>query len=113
MLNERSFFSLPNVKAEFAKYTLLKLYTDTVPLEYYSTEKIKDTKKIIEDRQTEDADANKEFQKKRFDTAQLPLYAIIEPAGEDFKVIATYPLAVIRDANDFAEFLRKNAGGQR
>jgi hypothetical protein len=109
-LNERSFFSLPNVKAEFARFTLLKLYTDTVPLEYYSSEQIKDTKQAIEDRQTEDADANKQFQQKRFGTSQLPLYAIIEPVGDDFKVIAAYPLAVIREESDFVAFLQKHAG---
>lgn len=108
-MNERSFFSLPNVKAEFAKYTLLKLYTDTVPLEYYTSDQIKDTKKAIEDRQTDDAEAHKQFQKTRFDTSQLPLYAIIEPVGDDFKVIATYPLAVIREESDFVAFLQKHA----
>ena len=108
-LNERSFFSLPQVKDEFAKYVLLKLYTDTIPLEYYSKEQLIDTKKTIEDRQSDDVEAHKKFQKTRFDTTQLPLYAIIEPVGDDFKVVAKYPLAVIRNAGDFAAFLRINA----
>lgn len=109
-MNERSFFSLPEVKQEFAKYTFLQLYTDTNKLEFYTTEQINDKNKAIEDRMIEDAEENKRFQRTRFDTQQLPLYAIIEPVGDDFKVIAKYPLAVIRDVGDFAGFLQRNAG---
>ena len=98
------------MKQEFAKYTFLQLYTDTNKLEFYTTEQIKDKEKPIEDRMIEDAEANKTFQRTRFDTSQLPLYAVIEPVGNDFKVVAKYRLAVITDAADFADFLKKNAG---
>lgn len=110
MLNERRYFNLPKVKEQLDQFTRLKLYTDTVPLEYYTTEQIQDTKKAVEDRQTEDAEANKAFQLKRFDTTQLPLYAVIEPAGDDFKVIAKYREAVIPSESDFIDFLRKHSG---
>lgn len=108
-MNEKSFFSLPEIKTEFAKYTLLKQYTDTVPQEYYSIEKLKT---LTLDIQEEDAEKIKKFQKERFKDIQLPLYVIIEPEGDDFKEVARYPLSVIRDASDFANFLRKNASAQ-
>lgn len=98
------------MKDEFTKYTFLQLFTDKNKREFYTTEQLNDKNKAIEDREDEDAEANKQFQRKRFDTTQLPLYAIIEPVGDDFKVVATYPLALIRDAEDFAAFLRNNAG---
>ena len=108
-MNERSFFSLPDVKAEFAKYTLLKLYTDTVPLDYYP---LNDLDKITVDRQQEDAQANAKFERERFNDAQLPLYVIIEPTENDFKEVARYRLALITDKEDFVKFLRDNAGAK-
>ncbi|MBL8823919.1 MAG: hypothetical protein JNJ77_15135 [Planctomycetia bacterium] len=108
-MNEKSFFSLPEIKTEFAKYTLLKQYTDTVPLEYYPVEKLQAT---TIDVQEADAEKIKKFQKERFKDIQLPLYVIIEPDGDDFREVARYPLSVIRDASDFANFLRKNATNQ-
>jgi hypothetical protein len=98
---------LPDVKAEFVKYTLLKLYTDTVPQEYYSVE---DLKTLTIDRQEDDAKANSEFQKERFNDVQLPLYVVVEPSEDDFKIVARYPLSVITDKDDFVRFLRSNAG---
>lgn len=100
---------MPEIKTEFARYTLLKQYTDTVPLEYYPLEKIQS---VTVDVQEADAEKIKKFQKDRFKDIQLPLYVIIEPDGDDFKEVARYPLSVIRDASDFANFLRKNASMQ-
>lgn len=100
---------MPEIKTEFARYTLLKQYTDTVPLEYYPLDKIQS---VTVDVQEADAEKIKKFQKDRFKDIQLPLYVIIEPDGDDFKEVARYPLSVIRDASDFANFLRKNASMQ-
>jgi hypothetical protein len=105
-LNERSVFSLPEVKAEFAKYTLLKQYTDTVPKEYYPTEELK---VWTVDRGEDDARENSKFQRQRFNEAQLPLYVVIEPNGDDFKEVARYPAAVISDKADFIRFLQIHA----
>jgi hypothetical protein len=67
---------LPDVKAAFARYTLLKLYTDNVPLNYYPLDQLGT---LTIDRQEEDAQTNKKFQVERFNTAELPLYVVIEP----------------------------------
>lgn len=106
-LNERSVFSLPEVKAEFAKYTLLKLYTDAIPKEYYPP----DQRSTVSARQRrQDGMANRPFQQTRFGTAELPLYVVVEPTGNDFKEIARYgAVGVIRDKEDFLSFLRKHA----
>jgi hypothetical protein len=94
------------VKAEFAKYTLLKQYTDTVPKEYYPTEELK---LWTVDRGEDDARENSKFQRQRFNEAQLPLYVIIEPSGDDFKEVGRYPAAVINDKADFIRFLQIHA----
>lgn len=105
-LNERSVFSLPEVKAEFAKYTLLKLYTDAIPKDYYPPEK-RNTVSARQRRQ--DGMANRPLQQQRFGTAELPLYVIIEPSEKDFKEVARYGVVgVIRDKEDFINFLRKH-----
>jgi hypothetical protein len=104
MLNERSFFSLPDVKAEFAKYTLLKVYTDTVPKSFYPPDQVPS-----KDDRMDAADANKEFQKTKFNTAELPLYAVIEPTDDGFKEIGRYAVGLIRDKQEFLRFLRDPA----
>jgi hypothetical protein len=106
VLNERSFFSLPEVKAEFAKYTLLKMYTDTVPKRYYPPEQ---AKAVTRDKQIEDAEANKAFQQQQFNTAELPLYVVIEPTETGFKELGRYNVGLIRDKQDFLKFLRDHA----
>src|SRR4051794_20212057 len=104
MLNERSFFSLPDVKAEFAKYTLLKIYTDTVPKRYFPPEK---AKTVTRDDQADAADANKVFQKEKFNTAELPLYAVVEPTEDGFKEVGRFAEGLIRDKGKFLRFLRE------
>ena len=94
------------MKAEFAKYTLLKQYTDTVPKEYYPTEELK---LWTVDRGEDDARDNSKFQRQRFNEAQLPLYVIIEASGDDFKEVGRYPAAVISDKADFIRFLQTHA----
>lgn len=93
------------MKAEFAKYSLLKLYTDTVPQDYYSIEVLKT---LTIDRQEDDAKAHSKLQRERFNDVQLPLYVIVEPSGTDFKEVARYPSAIIDDPGDFARFLQKH-----
>jgi hypothetical protein len=98
---------LPDVKAAFARYTLLKLYTDTVPLNYYPLDQLGT---LTIDRQEEDAQANKKFQVDRFNTAELPLYVVIEPTDAGFREIARYSVGIIRDKEELLRFLRENAG---
>lgn len=105
--NERAIFSQADVKAAFEKYTLLKLYTDTVPLEYYPTEKLDATTPV---EQENDGEAHRLFEKERFNTTELPFYVIIEPDGKDFKTISRYSVGLIRDKDEFLKFLRDNTG---
>jgi hypothetical protein len=97
---------LPEVKAEFANYTLLKLYTDTVPGELYP---IEDLKTLSIDRQEDDANKNSAFQKERFNDVRLPLYVVIEPTATDFRIVSQYAYPVIDNKDDFLRFLRENA----
>ncbi|HQR05969.1 MAG TPA: cytochrome c biogenesis protein CcdA [Gemmatales bacterium] len=105
--NERAIFSQADVKAAFENYTLLKLYTDTVPLEYYPTDKLDATTPV---EQENDGEAHRLFEKNRFNTTELPFYVIIEPDGMDFKTIARYSVGLIRDKDEFLKFLRDNTG---
>lgn len=93
------------MKAEFAKYTLLKLFTDTVPKEYYPPEKLP----VTTDQQYDDAEANKAFQRERFNTAELPLYVVIEPTETGFREVGRYAVGLIRDKEEFLRFLRDHA----
>ena len=110
MLNEKSYFSLPDVKAEFNKYTLLKLFTDTVPLEYYPLNKLET---VTVDVQEADADKHKTLQREKFNTAELPLYVVIEPTETGFKEIGRYSVGLIRDKDEFLRFLRDPASDPR
>jgi len=105
--NDRAIFSQNDVKAAFEKYTLLKLYTDTVPFEFYPTDKL-DATTIVE--QENDGEANRLFQFRRFNTSELPFYVIVEPDGDDFKVIARNSVGLIRDKDEFLKYLRDNTG---
>jgi thiol:disulfide interchange protein len=105
--NERAIFSQDDVKAAFADYTLCKLYTDTVPLEYYPTDRL-DTATV--DVQEKHGEEHRLMEKQRFDTTELPFYVIVEPVGDDFKEIARYSVGLIRDKNEFLQFLKKNTG---
>ena len=106
MLNEKSIFSLPLVKTEFAKYVLLKQYTDIIPKRYYPPD-VATT--ISPGEQRDDAEAIKDFMQQNFNTLELPLYVVIEPTETGFKEIGRYNKGLIRDKDEFVRFLRDSA----
>ncbi|MFT3879005.1 MAG: cytochrome c biogenesis protein CcdA [Gemmatales bacterium] len=105
--NERAIFSKNDIRAEFQKYTLLKLYTDVVPFEFYPTDKLDATTPV---EQEKDGEANRLFEKNRFNTTELPFYVIVEPDGDDFKIIARNSVGLIRDKDEFLKYLKDNTG---
>ncbi len=85
-------FSQPKVRQLLTQYTLVQLYTDTVPPEFkdFGT-----------------AEQNRKLQQERFKDAQLPLYVVVEPLpGGDFKEIGRYREGKINDVEGFLKFLR-------
>lgn len=105
--NEKAIFSQADVTAAFKSYTLLKLYTDSVPQEYYPVDKL-DAVTVVE--RENDGDANRIYEKKRFNTTELPFYVIVEPDDKEFKEIARYSIGLIRDKEEFLKLLRDNVG---
>jgi hypothetical protein len=86
-------FSQPRVKQLLTQYTLVQLYTDTVPPEF---------------QQFGTAEQNRRLQQERFQTAQLPLYVILEPQpGGDFKEVDRYIEGKINNVEAFVGFLRE------
>ena len=105
--NEKTIFSQADVKAAFESYTLLKLYTDSVPQEYYPVDKL-DAITGVE--RENDGDTNRLFEKQRFNTTELPFYVVIEPTDKDYKEVGRYSIGLIRDKEEFLKFLRDNKG---
>ena len=106
-LNERNVFSDPTIKELLKQYSLVALYTDIVPDKFYSSE---ERAKLGSGttRQRQDAAANLQFQRKRFDTEQLPLYVILEPlANGEFREVGLYDEGRIIDQAAFIQFLQK------
>lgn len=73
--NESNVFPLPQVRQGFEKYHLVQLFTDRVPAKYFPEGALSQKPGL----DTETADENRAFQSKAFQTAQLPLYAILKP----------------------------------
>jgi thiol:disulfide interchange protein DsbD len=107
--NEKNVFPEPAVMEQLERFVLLKLYTDTVPKEYYRGADRGNAAK-----HREEADLNREFQLKHFGTEQLPLYVVIEPAPNEqgWRTIEVYPEGKINDIDGFVEFLERNAGAK-
>ena len=102
--NEREVF--PKVRPLLEKYTLVQMYTDDVPAEFFLDSP------SVSDRKAEGTTANLGFQKAVFGTEQLPLYAIFEPTPTGAKVVAVYAEGKINDAKAFEEFLKGPLAGQ-
>ena len=85
---EANIFPLPEVRSLLQQYVLVRLYTDG--------------------NQPEHAE-NLRFERERFGTIALPLYALMTP--ED-KIISTFP-GLTRDKNEFVGFLREGLTGGR
>ena len=105
--NERAIFSQADVKAAFESYTLLKLYTDSVPQQYYPLDNLDAITPVEQDK---DGDINRLLEKSRFNTTELPFYVVIEPTDKDYKEVGRYSIGLIRDKEEFLKFLRDNSG---
>ena len=79
---EANIFVRPRVRELFAKYILVRLYTDGGKPEH---------------------EANLRMEQDRFQTIALPLYALLTPADE---IIATFP-GLTRNEEEFVAFLEK------
>ncbi len=105
-LNERDVFPDPVVKELMKQYELVALYTDKVPDRLYPP-KVRAKLGNGAARQKEDAKKNLQFQRKQFDTEELPLYLILEPQGDGkYKELARYGGRII-DQGEFVDFLEK------
>ncbi|MBI2805288.1 MAG: hypothetical protein HYX68_09955 [Planctomycetes bacterium] len=104
-INEKNVFPKPQIAKLFTPYVIVKLYTDTVPAEYYASEL--HIELSSGERAKRDAvDVNLVFQKAVFDDERLPLYAILEPElNGQIKMVAVYREGRINDEAAFAEFL--------
>jgi thiol:disulfide interchange protein len=101
-LNEKQVFPRAEVNELLRIYTLVQMYTDEVPVDFYKTAPAAD-----KDR-TREALANLKFQRDAFGTEQLPLYVILEPqATGPVRVVGVYDEGKINDVAKFVEFLRK------
>jgi thiol:disulfide interchange protein DsbD len=106
-LNEKNVFTRPEVKGLLKKCRLVQLYTDTIPAEFY--EEPPDLAQ-----RNQDARANLDLERDRFQTEQLPLYALLKaepgPRGGPVKVLAVYREGKINYVEDFVEFLKHGKG---
>ena len=106
-INEREVFPKPTVRDLMKQYSLVQLYTDKVPNRYYTAEELAAFGNST-DRQRKDADANLAFQRKEFDTEQLPLYVILEPLPDgSYRKVARYDEGKINDVAAFVQFLKQ------
>jgi thiol:disulfide interchange protein len=105
-VNERDIFPRPEIDELLRMYVLVQMYTDEVPLEFYSTPR------SLAEREDEARIANQEFQ--RASTGgdeRLPLYMILEPLPNGrTRVLDVYEESKINDPAAFAAFLRKPLG---
>jgi thiol:disulfide interchange protein DsbD len=98
--NEKNVF--PLVKDSLKKYTLVQMYTDWVPEQFYHSPPDR------EERQAEAKEANLRFQREAFGTEQLPLYVIFEPlANGKARVVGVYREGKINDVAQFTDFVKK------
>ena len=104
-LNERDVFPNPVVKDLMKQYELVALYTDKVPDKLYPPKERAKLNGVS--RQTADAKKNLEFQRKEFDTEELPLYLILEPQADGgYRELSRYHGRIINQG-EFVEFLEK------
>src|SRR5205807_661318 len=89
-LNEENVFSRKEIQDLLRRFSLVQLYTDKVPNDFYPAE-ARDQFGSSTKKQRDDARANLEFQRQRFNTEQLPLYVILKPlASGGFEELARY-----------------------
>lgn len=103
-LNEKNIFPQPNIRQLLSRYTLVQMYTDEVPVAFYTSQPSSRLRKA-------EATANLEFQRQVFGTEQLPLYAILEPlTSGEVRVVSVYDEGKINETERFEAFLRKPLG---
>jgi thiol:disulfide interchange protein DsbD len=106
-INERDVFPKPEIRELMKQYSLVQLYTDKVPNRLYGSAE-RAALGDGTDRQRQDARANLDFQRAKFDTEQLPLYVILEPQSDGtFREIARYAEGKINDVAGFTQFLKQ------
>lgn len=100
-LNEKNVFIKPEVKELFKQYSLVQMYTDTIPEVFYESAPGLS-------RQDADAGVNLRFEKQAFGEEQLPLYVILkpEPTGKT-TLVGVYNEGKINNEAAFIEFLKK------
>jgi hypothetical protein len=93
--------SREKVRNRLKQFVLVQLYVDVVPDKFY--------REAPADKESEaDGESNYEFERKHFETMQVPLYVIVKPkAGDSFDVAAAYDEGKITDENAFVGFLDK------
>ena len=85
---EKNMFPDPAVKKELDRFVLAELFTDRETPEHQKGDEL-----------------NGQMQTEKFGTAALPLYAIIDPAGN---TLAKFP-GLTRDKQEFVGFLQRGA----
>jgi thiol:disulfide interchange protein len=104
--NEENIFTRPEVHELLRQYTLVQMYTDDVPVDFYTIPPDRIDRKL-------EAAANLDFQRAVFGTEQLPLYVILEPqAAGPVKVVGVYDEGKINDVARFTEFLKQPLDGR-
>jgi hypothetical protein len=83
-------FSKPEIKELLDQYVVVQLYTDKVPPKIQQP--------------ATSAEENRDLLIERFQSAQLPLYVILNADDEE---IARYDEGKINNVDAFADFLRK------
>lgn len=86
-------FSQPEIRKLLDQYVIVQLYTDRLP------PKVRQP--------ATSAEENKDLLVNRFQSAQLPLYILLQPDDKDGKEVARYEEGKINDVGAFAEFLRR------
>jgi len=99
-LNEKNVFVKPEVQELFKQYSLVQMYTDTIPAVFYDSDPGVDRRDL-------DAEANQKFENQAFGTEQLPLYVILKPeANGKVTVVGVYDEGKINNEPAFIEFLK-------
>jgi thiol:disulfide interchange protein DsbD len=92
-LNEEDVFPQPAVHELLSQYVLVQLYTDYLP-------------GYIKNGTS--AEENAALELKRFGDSKLPLYAVVEPDGNDYKVVEIYNEGKINSVSAFEAYLKRN-----
>jgi thiol:disulfide interchange protein DsbD len=106
-LNEQHVFKKSQIHELFEPYIFVKLYTDTIPPQYYA----KEVQAEVKARSERDAKVNLRFQNDVFNTQQLPLYVVLEPKRDGrIRIVGMYDEGRINNEIVFAEFLKHPDG---